>query len=223
MTLLFSLRVISHWSMANSWTCLWITRILFLQNIAADSLVTVTWRGLDKKRHVTAQMKSIKSNKVTKPNHWSLKTLSFVNHFTAHQLQLLVHVQSKNVITACFLKPIPALIDQFLQKLVPECSSVWAKTEWEETWKWFSLCTPNYSSFSISKNKFTFHKASLLRHAATLPNCLRAIRCHFDHGYLAKGRRRERREREKKSISPNYLCWRSSQSRWPQPPCILAI
>lgn len=62
----------------------------------------------------------------------------------------------------------------------------------------FSLCTPNYLSSSISKNKFIFHKASFA--SATpppLPNCLRAIRCHFDHGYLAKGKKE--REREKKN------------------------
>lgn len=68
----------------------------------------------------------------------------------------------------------------------------------------FSLCTPNYLSSSISKNKFIFHKASFA--SATpppLPNCLRAIRCHFDHGYLAKGEKERERE---KSVSPNYLC-----------------
>lgn len=143
------------------------------------------------------------------------KGLAFVSQFTFYRLQSLLQMQSKNKIILYFIKPIPALMYQFLQKLFPKCSSVWVKTEWEETWKWFSPCTPNYLSSSISKNKFIFHKASLLQHTVTLPNCLCAIRCHFDHGYLAKG--------EGGGISPNYLCWRSLQSRWPQPPCILAI
>lgn len=127
-----------------------------------------------------------------------------------------VYIQSRNCIILYFIKPHTGSDILFLHKLFPRCRSVWVKTEWEETWKrFFFSALPNYLSSSISKNKFIFHKAPLLQLTATLPNCLRAIQCHFDHGYLAKREGRRRRRKKRKSISPNYLCWRSLQSRWP--------
>ena len=101
---------------------------------------------------------------------------------------LLLRMQSNNQMMVYLTEPVVSQVEERLSK-----DSV-RRHESD-----FSLCTPNYLSSSISKNKFIFHKASFA--SATpppLPNCLRAIRCHFDHGYLAKGEKERERERERK-------------------------